>query len=126
MALDDAQEPYGQSSAGLGALGIEQITNQPLQSNQRSTRAIVELAFFVIQKTTDLFGPDFPDFTIVVESRQQDNNPLAAIPSIVVCNEEAKNFGRFVIRQIRQLRKRNLRQIAVICHAETFWQNSGK
>ncbi len=63
LALDEAQEIYGQSTAGLGVLGIRAISNENLPSNYRSTRSIVSLAFFIIQRTTDLFGPDFPDFT---------------------------------------------------------------
>src|SRR5260370_2347946 len=61
LSLDEAQEIYGQSTAGLGVLGIKAISNENLPSNYRSTRSIVALAFFVIQRTTDLFGPDFPD-----------------------------------------------------------------
>jgi hypothetical protein len=121
LALDEAQQPQGLSSAGLGALGISDATNESLQSNFRSTRAIVALAFFIIQRTTDLFGPDFPDFTGSKVEFIPDEHPLAEAPTIETCNEEAKSFVHFVVKKLRSMRKDNLRQIAVICHADTYW-----
>jgi hypothetical protein len=121
LALDEAQEIYGQSSAGFGALGIKDVENESLPSNYRSTRAIVDLAFFVIQRTTDLFGPDFPDFTAAVAVMEPDDHPLADPPTIELCNEDAKSFPRFIVKCIRDLRKKQLRQIAVICHSELYW-----
>jgi superfamily I DNA/RNA helicase len=122
LALDEAQELYGQSTAGFGALGIRAIENESLASNHRSTRAIVDLAFFVIQRTTDLFGADFPDFTGAVATMEPEGHPLAAPPRVDVCNEEAKSFPRFVVKLIRELRRSQLRQIAVVCHAESYWE----
>src|SRR5581483_2995401 len=56
LALDEAQQTQGTTTAGFGALGIPELADENLGSNFRSTRAIVSLAFFVIQHTTDLFS----------------------------------------------------------------------
>jgi superfamily I DNA/RNA helicase len=121
LALDEAQDIYSQSTAGIATLGIPDITNENLSSVHRSTKAIIRLAFFVIQRSTDLFGPDFPDFTGIAQNMEPDNHPLAAMPRIDVASEESRNLGRFVVRRIRELRKANLRQIAIICHADQYW-----
>jgi hypothetical protein len=123
LALDDAQEIYGQSSAGFGALGITAITNENLASSHRSTKDIIELAFFVIQKSTDLFGPDFPDFTGCSATMERSDHELAAKPRIERCTDEVQSFSRFVLKRIRDLRKDHLKQIAVICHAEYYWDD---
>jgi superfamily I DNA/RNA helicase len=39
----------------------------------------------------------------------------------VKCNEDAKSFGRFVVKTVQKLRAKNVRQIAVVCHGETYW-----
>jgi superfamily I DNA/RNA helicase len=122
LALDAAQEPFGFSSAGLAAVGIADIENEELPSNHRSTQEIVDLAFFVIQQTTDLFGPDFPDFKKVEVGLSDSQKTLASPPVIVQCNEEAKSFGRFVVKTVQKLRAKNVRQIAVVCHGETYWE----
>lgn len=121
LALDQAQEPFGFSAGGLAAIGIEGIENEALPSNHRSTQEIVDLAFFVIQKTTDLFGADFPEFKKVAVGLSPAQKALAAPPVIVTCNEEARNYGRFVLNLVKKLRARNIRQIAVICHADSYW-----
>jgi superfamily I DNA/RNA helicase len=121
LALDEAQEFYGQSVAGLSALGIENVTSESLSSIHRSTRSIVKLAFFVIQRSTDLFGPDFPDFTGIAEHMEEDTNSLAAHPTIETMPAEPDRLGRFLVKRIRALRKANLRRIAVICYAEQYW-----
>jgi hypothetical protein len=121
LALDEAQDIFGQSTAGLAALGIENVTSESLTSIHRSTRAIVRLAFFVIQQSTDLFGPDFPDFTGIADVMEEDNSPLASPPTVEVIPEAQERIGRFVLKRIRSLRKANLWRIAVICYAEQFW-----
>jgi len=103
LALDQAQEPFGFSAAGLAAIGIEGVENEALPSNHRSTQEIVDLAFFVIQKTTDLFGADFPEFKKVAVGLSSAQKALAAPPTIVVCNEEARNYGRFVVNLVKKL-----------------------
>jgi len=120
LALDEAQDIYSQSTAGLGLLGIPDIANESLASIHRSIRSIVRLAFFVIQRSVDLFGPDFPDFTNIAQM-ESDSHPLAAPPTIEVASEETQKLGKFVLKRIRELRKANLRQIAVICHADQYW-----
>lgn len=126
LALDQAQATYGQSSAGLSTIGIKGITNETLSSVHRSTESIVRLAFFVIQKSTELFGPDFPDFTKVAERMVSDDHPLASKPTIEVQNPESPDLGRFVLRRVRELRKANTRQIAVICYSDSYWASLEK
>lgn len=121
LALDEAQSFYGSASAGLATLGIKDITNESLVSIHRSTTSIIKLAFFVIQRSTDLFGPDFPDFTGLANQLESDAHPLAAKPSIETASADTRNIGKFVLRRVRELRKSNIRQIAVICHAEQYW-----
>lgn len=122
LALDQAQSFYGQSMAGLATIGIKDISNEKLDSIHRSTNAIVKLAFFFIQHSTDLFGPEFPDFTKVSSSLLPDSHPMAAPPRIEKAAETSKTFGKFVLRRIRELRRENIRQIAVVCHAEQYWE----
>lgn len=119
LALDEAQDIYSQSTAGMATLGIPDITNESLSSIHRSTREIVRLAFFVIQRSVDLFGPDFPDFTDIGEKMESGNHPLAEPPLIEIANEG--KLGKFVKKRIGEFRKKNLRQIAVICHADQYW-----
>jgi UvrD/REP helicase N-terminal domain len=121
LALDEAQEPFGFSTAGLATLGITDIENENLPSIHRSTREIVDLAFYVIQQTTDLFGADFPDFTNAGSGMVPSTHPLAAPPVIVTCNEEANSYTRFLLRLVQRLRAKNIRQIAIICHHESYW-----
>ena len=119
LALDEAQEPFGFSTAGLGTLGIEDIESETLPSNHRSTKEIVDLAFSVIQRTTDLFGTDFPDFSQVHDVGSPYDAGLR--PLLIRCNEDARSFPRFILKTVQKLRARNVRQIAVICHAEVYW-----
>lgn len=121
LALDQAQEIRGSTSAGLGLLGIRAIADQKLTTVQRSTAAILKLAFNVIQHTTDLFGPEFPDFTEAVEAVIPEDHPLAAPPQVITPVSGA-NLAKFVLRQVRKLRRENLRQIAIVVHAEELWQ----
>lgn len=123
LALDEAQNLYGQVSAGLATLGIRDAASESLASIHRSTRSIVKLAFFIIQRSTDLFGPDFPDFTGIAEEMEPDTHALASPPRIETASEAQPSIGRFVLRRIRALRKANLWQIAVICHAEQYWES---
>ena len=122
LALDEAQDVYIQSSAGLATLGIPNIENENLGSVQRSTKAIVDLAFFIIQRSTDLFGPDFPDFTIAASKLQSNNHPLAEQPSIDSMAEDSRSLGKYTLKKLRELRKANFWQIAVICHSDIYWE----
>ena len=121
LALDEAQDIFAFSSAGLATLGITDVENENLPSNHRSTREIVALAFYVIQQTTDLFSADFPDFQQIEQGMVSSNHPLAAPPAILRCSEDQPSFGKFVVKQVQKMRASNIRQIAVVCHAETYW-----
>jgi len=123
LALDQAQDVYGQATAGLATLGIKNIANESLSSIHRSTRSIVRLAFFVIQRSVDLFGPDFPDFTGIAAHMEPDNHPLAVPPAIIRAERGSKNIGKVVADHILELRKNKYRQIAVICHADQYWES---
>lgn len=123
LALDEAQDIFAFSSAGLATLGIKDVENESLPSNHRSTREIVDLAFQIIQQTTDLFSADFPDFEKIEQGMVPSNHPLASPPFIIRCNDEQKIFGRFVVKQVQKMRANNVRQIAVVCHAETYWHD---
>jgi superfamily I DNA/RNA helicase len=122
LALDQAQEVRGSVSAGLGLLGIKAIADEKLTTIQRSTAAILRLAFNVIQHTTDLFGADFPDFTKATEAMIPDTHPLAKPPQLITPRDAAASFGKAVLRQVRTLRASNLRQIAVIVHPDEYWR----
>jgi hypothetical protein len=118
LALDEAQDINGQTISGIAALGIENAANTSLFTVHRSTRAITRLAFHVIQRTSDLFGTEFPDFTGLSESVLEDSHRLACPPSITSPNAESPSFGRYVVRLIRQMRKENLWRIGVICFTD--------
>jgi superfamily I DNA/RNA helicase len=122
LALDEAQEPFGLSAAGLGSLGITDVESEKLPSNHRSTKEIIALAFFIIQRTTDLFGSEFPDFTDTDEASVLSSHALAS-PPVVITRSEDQTYPRFVVRSVKRLRSKNIRQIAVICHAETYWRD---
>lgn len=121
LALDEAQSIFGQSSAGLSALGIENISHESLPAIHRSTKSIVDLAFYIVQRCGDLFGADFPDFTNVTERLESSEHPLAAMPVIERCGTEQVSFGKFIRKRVGELRKSNQRQIGVIVHASRYW-----
>jgi superfamily I DNA/RNA helicase len=123
LALDEAQNVYGQTTAGLATLGITDIASENLAAIQRSTREIVALAFFVIQRTTDLFGPEFPKFTGLGSGLESSQHPVAAKPRVERAGPQQKTVARLVLKRIRDLRKENVRSIAVICHAEAYWES---
>lgn len=123
LALDQAQATFGQTSAGLGTIGITDIANERLASVHRSTTAIVKLAFFIIQKSTDLFGPDFPSFGDIAGKLVPDTHSKAVLPKIEKQSADSPNIGRFVRRRISDLRRSNYRQIAVVCHADKYWES---
>ena len=114
LALDEAQDVFARSTAGLATLGIPDISNESLASIHRSTRAIVRLAFYVIQRSTDLFGVDFPNFYGNRETHGAGRPPFGSTAGVEVAGE-SRGVGRFVVRKIRGLRKKNMREIAVIC-----------
>ncbi|MHB1056287.1 MAG: UvrD-helicase domain-containing protein [Rhodanobacter sp.] len=121
LALDEAQSIYGLGSAGFAALGIEGMTSESLSSIHRSVKSVIELAFFVIQRSTDLFGADFPDFTNIADKIESDHHPLAAKPRIEQVPDQQQSFGKFILKRVRELRRANIRQIAVVVHADQYW-----
>lgn len=122
LALDEAQAIYGVSSTGFAALGMEGITSESLSSIHRSTKSIIDLAFFVIQRSTDLFGADFPDFTNIADKIEPDSHPLAAIPVVESVVDPKQDLSKFVLKRVRELRKSNVRQICVVVHADQYWE----
>lgn len=121
LALDEAQSFYGQSNAGFATLGIKDISNQSLDSIRRSTLEIAKLAFFVIQRSTNLFSSDFPDFTSIESFNNSEKGEKLGKPIIEKESPDSPNFGKFILRRVRELRGDNIRQIAVICHLESYW-----
>jgi hypothetical protein len=120
LALDEAQQTRGAVSAGLGLLGFDQLSDEALESVHRSTQSILRLAFFVIQRTTDLFGSDFPDFTGTTQPVIPDSHRSAQMPRLVRAGQDG--VGAESLRQIHSLRRDNLRQIGIVCHAERYWE----
>lgn len=121
LALDEAQSFYGQSNAGLATLGIKDISNQSLDSIRRSTLEIAKLAFFVIQRSTNLFSSDFPDFTCIESFNSPSKDKRFGKPSIEKESQDSPSFGKFILRRVREMRAENIRQIAIICHIESYW-----
>lgn len=120
LALDEAQQPYGQNTAGLATIGIKDITSESLPSIHRSTRAIVKLAFFVIQRCTELFSADFPDFTKSADEMALDSHPWANSPQFEIAKNGTKGLATAIEQRVRVLRKK-IRQIAIICHSDQYW-----
>jgi len=120
LALDEAQELRGSRMAGFGILGIGDMANKTLTVVHRCTPDILKLAFFVIQRSTDLFGPEFPNFTRETTTVIAPDVRYAKKPRLVV-REESPNLGKSVLKEIRTLR-RNLRQIAVVINSEKYWK----
>jgi Cdc6-like AAA superfamily ATPase len=116
IALDEAQEIRGSSNSGFGALGIEHLANETLANVHRSSKEILQLAFYVIQQTTDLFGTDFPNFTTTSIADKKPNENLK--PTII----NATDLPQQIKKEISSLRKRGVRQISVIVHAERYFQ----
>ncbi|HEY1692601.1 MAG TPA: UvrD-helicase domain-containing protein [Polyangiaceae bacterium] len=118
IALDQAQQVRSLTSAGIGALGIEDVRNETLRSVHRCSKEILRLAFYVIQHTTDLFGADFPDFTHDTETRRSDANRP---PRILASTEQGSAAA--AAAAVEALRQRNLRQVAVVCFAARYWNS---
>lgn len=123
LALDEAQSLYGGNSAGYSALGIKDISNHNLNSIHRSSKDIIELAFFVLQRSTNLFSIDFPDFTqndfMIAES---DKDKIKK-PRIEFQSGDSNSFSKFILRRIRELRKSDIRKIAIVCINDHYWDS---
>lgn len=123
LALDEAQDPHGMVASGMAALGIKDVANENLESIHRSTAAIVDLAFFLIQQTTDLFGVDFPDFTQAVTSARGD---ISSIEKPRIETAGTDRTGKSVLRRIRELRSKNIWRIAVVCFTDHYFDGVRK
>ncbi len=119
LALDEAQALHGATTSGFGSLGIENLSNQMLYTVHRCTESILKLAFYMLQRTSDLFTADFPDFTTNTITLVPDEHPLAIKPTLSVL--ETQSIGKSILREVRALRKKNIRQIAIVVHAEKYW-----
>jgi superfamily I DNA/RNA helicase len=122
VALDQAQEIFGQTTAGLGALGISDIRDESLENSQRCASTILDLAFFVIERTVDLFDVNFPQFKRTQETLRADRSPLTEKPRIEQYQGDG-SFARFIVKRVQELRAQNVRQIAVVCHADLYWES---
>lgn len=120
LALDEAQDPHGMVASGMAALGIKDVANESLGSIHRSTPPIVDLAFFLIQQTTDLFGVDFPDFTKTVTAAHSSDLPSPK-PKIETAGSD--RLGKSVLRRIRELRSKNIWRIAVVCFTDHYFDS---
>ena len=120
LALDEAQALHGTATSGFAAIGVENLSNQMLYTVHRCTVDILKLAFYLLQRTTDLFSAEFPDFTEKTVTLVPSDHPFAEKPSLIV-RAEAQSFSKAILREVRSLRKKNIRQIAIIVHAEKYW-----
>jgi len=121
--LSKSSQLYGQRSAGLATLGIKDIANESLPSIHRSTQAIIRLAFFVVQRCTDLFSADFPDFTSIADVLTPDTHPLAVPPHFYSLPDgvSVPDAVEFIVGKLRSM---NVRQVAVVCHADVYWEGT--
>lgn len=118
IALDEAQQTRSLASAGIGLHGLEDVSNQTLSTVHRSSAEILDLAFFCIQQTTDLFGPNFPDFTGTTTAPRDS---FLAKPQCYICTNV--NLTSALESQISEWRKANVRRIGVICFADRYWKD---
>jgi superfamily I DNA/RNA helicase len=119
LALDEAQQFYGEPATGLALLGLPDIAREQLRTNHRMSQPIADLAFFVIAHGEDLFRLDFPSF----EDYRVRGSDIAdaTLPSIEIRSADATSLARFVVSRVRRLRSQHLRQIAIVCHADAYW-----
>ena len=120
LALDEAQDLRAGVSAGLGLLGIEAVHEERLATVHRSEQSILDLAFAVIQRTTNLFHAEFPDFTRATCGRARSRRGWPSRPTLVTVREH-ETLGAMVVSVIRKLRKGNVWSIGVVVHAEQYW-----
>lgn len=113
VAVDEAQSIENASSAGFASLGLTSMRNETLHSVFRSTRAILRLAFHIIQRTTDLFGPDFPNYTELSKSVTPDEHKLARSPQLHR-TATGQTLPGVVADLVKGLRKGNIRQVGVV------------
>jgi hypothetical protein len=120
LALDQAQQTRSLTSAGLGTLGVDDLSNQTLHAVHRSSASILKLAFFTIQHTTDLFGSEFPDFT---RDTSSVTGMSADTPKPAVVRSEERSAAELAAQIVREMRSRNIRQVCVACFADRYWNS---
>lgn len=113
VAVDEAQSLENASHAGFASLGLTSLRNETLHSVFRSTKAILQLAFHIIQRTTDLFGPDFPNYTELSKSAISADHRLAKHPQLHQV-ASGQTLLRAVAELVKSLRRGNVRQVGVI------------
>jgi superfamily I DNA/RNA helicase len=121
LALDEAQELQGNVSSGFGLLGISAIADAQLRTVYRSTESILRLAFHIIQRTTDLFGVEFPNYTTEATTVVPDTHKWAAPPTLLTGGTMDGGIGKFVVKHAERLRGSNLRQVCIVVHAERYY-----
>ena len=124
FALDKAQELRGNLVSGLGLLGYESIYDYSLHTIHRCSSKILELAFFLVQHSSDLFDPDFPDFTKFSRASRIDDKMLA-IPEFVT-SDENHNVASKVYKIEKALRSNGSRSIGIIAHSEHYFNSIKK
>lgn len=125
IAIDEAQGFGSGLNSGFAALGIGSFRDEALHSVFRTTESILRLAFNLIQQTTDLFGPDFPDFTRLSASVVKDDReyPLPAIYRAGL----GESLANAVLRHVRDLRRAlNMRHIGVIVMTDRYYGEIGR
>lgn len=123
VALDEAQG-FATNSVGFAALGLAALKDESLQGVFRTTQPILQLAFHVIQQTTDLFGPDFPDFTKLSASTVA--NGESDLPPALFRALPKESLGDAAARHVEELRKSGFRHLAVVVMSERHLESVGK
>jgi superfamily I DNA/RNA helicase len=123
IALDEAQDLRGGLHRGFAAIGIPDLDNKMLTNVHRCTTSILNLAFHVIQRTTDLFGTEFPNFTDNTVSIVKEEQSDIIKPFMIVAKED---LATEVLNQIYALRSGNNRKICVVIHSYRYWKKITK
>ncbi|NRA93762.1 MAG: UvrD-helicase domain-containing protein, partial [Psychroserpens sp.] len=118
IALDEAQDLKGGVHRGFASLGIPDLDNKVLTNVHRCTQSILNLAFHVIQRTTDLFGSEFPNFTNSTVSLVNEEGIDNAKPLLVTAKDD---LATEVLNQVTSLRTGNNRKICVVIHSNRHW-----
>lgn len=122
IALDVAQDLYSQFSFGMHEMGIKEVTNENLELIHRSSKEIMDLAFFVIQKSTSIFTPDFPNFETYSRSAKMTNPRKDLVPIFLQPDTESEDISKFLFKKVINKQKRDdISNIAVICFGDSYW-----
>lgn len=119
IALDEAQDLKGGVHRGFASLGIPDMDDKVLTNVHRCTSSILNLAFHVIQRTTDLFSSDFPNFTNNSVSLVNEEGVDNVKPVLVTSKDD---LASEVITQVNSLRSGNNRKICIVIHSNRYWK----